>query len=80
MQTMCPVVLVHGWKSHPGVWKPLVRRLEEEESVVCWNFSHYRMWNAGAEEIGRALMDFIYSKQQEYAYRGEIDMLSLIHI
>ena len=74
MQTRCPVVLVHGWKSHPGVWKPLVRRLEED-SFVCWNFSHSNLRDAGAEEIGHALMDFIHTMEEEHGYRGKIDMV-----
>ena len=74
MQPSCPVVLVHGWKSHPGVWEPLVRRLEEE-SFVCWNFSHRKLRDAGAEEIGRALMDFISNMREEHAYQGEIDIV-----
>jgi len=24
----CPVILVHGWNSHPGVWKRLIVHLE----------------------------------------------------
>ncbi|KAF1077229.1 triacylglycerol lipase [Methanogenium sp. MK-MG] len=74
MHKCCPVVLVHGWKSHPGVWKSLVRRLEEE-SFVCWNFSHTGMRNAGGEEIGRALMDYIRGMQEEYAYHGPVDIV-----
>jgi len=74
MQTRHPVVLVHGWKSHPGVWKHLVRRLEEE-SFVCWNFSHSNLRDAGAEEIGHALMDFIHTMQETHGYRGKIDMV-----
>ena len=74
MHKCCPVVLVHGWKSQPEVWKPLVRRLEEE-SFVCWNFSHTKLRDAGAEEIGRSLMDYICDMQEEYAYRGQIDMV-----
>ncbi len=67
-------MLVHGWKSHPGVWKPLVRRLEEE-SFLCWNFSHSGLRDAGAEEIGHALMDFIRTMQEKHQYRGEIDIV-----
>jgi pimeloyl-ACP methyl ester carboxylesterase len=74
MQPRCPVVLVHGWKSHPGVWKPLIRRLEEE-SFACWNFSHSGLRDAGAEEIGCALMDFIHTMQEEHAYRGPVDLV-----
>lgn len=74
MQPSCPVVLVHGWKSHPGVWKPLIRRLEEE-SFVCWNFNHSELRDAGAEEIGSALIDFIHAMQEEHAYYGPVDLV-----
>ena len=67
-------MLVHGWKSHPGVWKSLVRRLEEE-SLECWNFSHREFRNAGAEEIGRSLRDFILRMQKEREYNGPVDMV-----
>lgn len=74
MQEPCPVVLVHGWKSHPGVWKSLVRRLEED-SLECWNFSHREFRNAGAEEIGCSLRDFIFQMQEEREYSGPVDMV-----
>ena len=70
---ICPVVLVHGWKSHPRVWTALCSRLEEA-SIDHWNFSHARM-NATPAEIAVCLRDFIRDRREASGYTGDVDIV-----
>lgn len=69
----CPVVLVHGWKSHPKVWTALCTRLDEV-SIPHWNFSHARM-NATPAEIAVYLQDFIHEQRERSGYSGPVDIV-----
>ena len=69
-----PVVLVHGWKSHPGIWNRLMPRLNEE-GIPFWNFDHTSFDGASMEEIAGALLDFIATQREEWGYAGSIDMV-----
>ncbi|HOB18300.1 MAG TPA: alpha/beta fold hydrolase [Candidatus Methanoculleus thermohydrogenotrophicum] len=70
----CPAVLVHGWRSHPGIWRPLLPRLSDA-AVSCWNFDHTAMQNAGTEAIAIALRDYIHAKREETGYSGPVDLV-----
>lgn len=72
---ICPAVLVHGWKSGPGVWKTLISRLTEE-SVPYWNFDFTGMGNVHPGEISAALQQFIGEMRIRHAYEGPIDIIS----
>ena len=69
-----PVVLVHGWNSHPGVWNRLVPRLEEQ-SFPVWNFSHDTCGNRAPDEIAYLLRDYIRDRRDAAGYSDEIDLV-----
>jgi pimeloyl-ACP methyl ester carboxylesterase len=45
-----PVILVHGWNSHPGVWKSLVVLLETA-GIPYRRFDHTGMQGSALPEI-----------------------------
>jgi pimeloyl-ACP methyl ester carboxylesterase len=69
-----PVVLVHGWRSHPGIWNRLVSSLEQER-IPFWNFDHAAMTGSSVEEIAGCLQDYISRKREECSYNGDIDLV-----
>jgi triacylglycerol lipase len=70
----CPVVLVHGWKSHPRVWKRLVLRLEGL-GVSAWSFDHSGMRGESAPAVAAAMRDYIRGMREESGYGGPIDVV-----
>jgi pimeloyl-ACP methyl ester carboxylesterase len=70
----CPVVLVHGWKSHPGIWKNLIPRLSEER-ILFWSFDHVTMDNSSLEEIAKGLQYYISSLRKKTGYTGFLDIV-----
>ena len=69
-----PVVLVHGWKSHPGIWNRLVPRLQHE-NIPFWNFDQTPLNGASVEEIAATLQSTIASVREERRYNGSIDIV-----
>ncbi|MDG6256958.1 MAG: alpha/beta fold hydrolase [Methanomicrobiaceae archaeon] len=70
-----PVVLVHGWRSHPGIWNRLVPLLEES-SVPCWRFSHPGMdGSAPLAEIAAGLQEFLGVMREDTDYTGPVDIV-----
>ncbi|MGB8220838.1 MAG: acetyltransferase [Methanoregula sp.] len=69
-----PVVLVHGWKSHPGIWNRLTPQLNEA-GIPFWIFDYTSLNGASMEEIARALRDYISTQREEQEYIGSIDMV-----
>ncbi|WOF15895.1 acetyltransferase [Methanoplanus sp. FWC-SCC4] len=72
---ICPVVLVHGWRSHPGIWEKLEEKLLEK-SIPCWNFSHVAMADKHPEMIAFSLMKYICDMREMHHYDGYIDIVS----
>ncbi len=70
----CPAVLVHGWRSHPGIWNRLTPGLLSA-AVPFWNFDHTAMQDAGTEAIATALQDYIHVKRRETGYGGPVDII-----
>jgi len=68
-----PVLLVHGWNSHPGIWNRLGRRLDAK-GIPFWKFDHSTMQESSLEEIAIALGDYIRGIRYEKQYRGPIDI------
>lgn len=73
-QENCPVVLVHGWKSHPGVWKRLAGRLEER-GIPAWRFDHSGMRDESAPAVAAALQGYIRMMREEDGHAGPIDVV-----
>ncbi len=69
-----PVVLVHGWKSHPGIWNRLTPRLIEED-IPFWSFDYTSLNGASMEEIAGALRDYIATQREEQGYAGSVDVV-----
>jgi len=69
-----PVVLVHGWNSHPGVWNRLVPLLESS-SIPFSRFDHSGMHGSTLPQIARALEQYISSVRDTGGYDGEIDIV-----
>jgi triacylglycerol lipase len=70
----CPVVLVHGWNSHPGIWNRLVPRLEAA-SHHYWRFDHSRMDEDGLFGRADALAAFVRERRDETGYDGPVDIV-----
>jgi len=69
-----PVILVHGWNSHPGVWKKLVIRLDEEE-IHYRRFDHTGMRDLGLPEISRALDAYLKKVRLDCGWTGPVDAI-----
>lgn len=69
-----PAVLVHGWRSHPGIWNRLTPGLREA-AVPVWSFDHTALQNEGTETIAVALQDYIHAQRGETGYEGPIDIV-----
>jgi pimeloyl-ACP methyl ester carboxylesterase len=69
-----PVILVHGWNSHPGVWNRLVPVLESA-SIPSFRFDHAGMQGAALPQVARALEQYISSVRDAGGYDGEIDIV-----
>lgn len=69
-----PVVLVHGWKSHPGIWGQLTKVLEQR-SIPIWIFDHSMMKGEGVQTIAHSLMQFLREMRADTGYSGPVDMV-----
>ncbi|WP_292518701.1 alpha/beta fold hydrolase [Methanoculleus sp.] len=69
-----PAVLVHGWRSHPGIWNRLAPVLTDA-AVPFWRFDYTGIQNAGTEAIALALQDCIHEKREETGYDGPVDIV-----
>jgi pimeloyl-ACP methyl ester carboxylesterase len=70
----CPVILVHGWNSHPGIWNRLVPRLEAVH-IPYSRFSHVEMADRTLPHIAGALRDHIRQYRNETGYDGATDII-----
>jgi len=69
-----PAVLVHGWRSHPGIWNRLAPVLTDA-AVPFWRFDYTAMQDDGTEPIALALRDFMHEKRKEAGYTGPVDIV-----
>ncbi|WP_332450622.1 lipase family alpha/beta hydrolase [Methanoculleus sp.] len=66
--------MVHGWRSHPGIWNRLTPGLREA-AVPVWSFDHTALQNEGTETIAVALRDYIHARREETGYGGPVDVV-----
>lgn len=74
MNDRYPVILVHGWNSHPGVWKRLVGRLEEA-GIPYRRFDHTGMSGRALPELSSALHDYLKQVRDESGWAGPVDII-----
>jgi pimeloyl-ACP methyl ester carboxylesterase len=70
-----PVVLVHGWNSHPGAWKQLCSRLESAK-IPYTKFDHTGMSGKTLGDIAGSLGRFLSAWRSETGFSGQIDVVS----
>ena len=70
----CPVVLVHGWNSYPGIWSKLAARLEEK-SIPYWNFNHSVIRGASVAEIAYSLQAYIGEMRKKTGWDENLDLV-----
>ena len=69
------LVLVHGWKSHPGIWKRLIKQLHLPPKRI-WSFDYSDLHTSSIHEIALKLMAFIQEKRRQGEYHGTVDIVS----
>ncbi|MGA2917625.1 esterase/lipase family protein [Methanoregula sp.] len=69
-----PVVLIHGWNSHPGIWNRLDPLLAGV-SIPVWKFDHSAMRESAVPEIAEALESFIRAMRNREGYGGPVDIV-----
>lgn len=69
-----PVILVHGWNSHPGVWKSLGVRLTEA-GIPFRTFDHSGMREMALPAISCALDSFLGDVRDENGWSGPLDIV-----
>ena len=68
------VVLVHGWKSHSGIWNRLIEKLSIPSNLI-WNFQYSHLYEDSVVEIARELGRFISKKREQEEYYERIDIV-----
>jgi pimeloyl-ACP methyl ester carboxylesterase len=69
-----PVILVHGWNSHPGIWKRLVVRLEAA-GISYRKFDHTGMRGSTLPEMSESLHDYLREVRNESGWTGPVDIV-----
>lgn len=69
-----PVILVHGWNSHPGAWNRLVSRLDAA-GIVSARFDHTGMNGEPMGKIAAALGAWCTAWRNESGWTGPVDMV-----
>jgi len=69
-----PVVLVHGWKSHPGIWRRLIESLDAVSIEYC-TFDHTPLYDQPLERVALRLRDYVAEQRRERGYDGPLDMV-----
>jgi triacylglycerol lipase len=69
-----PVVLIHGWNSHPGIWNQLDPLLRDA-AIPCWKFDHSSMRASSIPEIAEAFGKYIRTTRDREGYAGPVDLV-----
>ncbi len=70
-----PVVLVHGWRSGPWIFKRLIKRLHSA-GIETWIFDYSRESHKNPVELAPTLSQYIQNMREETGYEGSIDLIS----
>jgi len=70
-----PLILVHGWNSHPGVWKRLLPRLEAA-GIPYSRFSYADPAGKDMPLIAAALEDHLLRFRKESGCGGQVDIVA----
>jgi len=74
-KSVYPVLLIHGWNSHPGIWKKMITKLEEA-GIPAWNFGYAENTDPHPVTVAEDLHDFIADMRRKNRYHGEIDIIT----
>lgn len=69
-----PVILVHGWNSHPGVWNRLSPLLEKD-GVPVWKFDFSRLGRPSIPAVASLFGTFLDTRRDESGWQGDIDIV-----
>jgi triacylglycerol lipase len=69
-----PVILVHGWNSHPGIWKRLVGRLDEAK-IPNKKFDHTGMQGSALPKIAGSFNTYLRKVRDENDWSGPVDIV-----
>lgn len=70
-----PVILVHGWNSHPGAWNRLLPRLDAVK-IPYARFDHSTMRDADMATVATALGVFLAKWREDSGCTGPVDIVS----
>jgi triacylglycerol lipase len=73
-ESQYPVILVHGWNSHPGVWKKLIVHLKTA-GIPYSIFDHTGMKGSALPEISESLLYYIREIRSDNAWSGPVDIV-----
>lgn len=69
-----PLVLVHGWKSHPGIWRRLIERVNIPTEKI-WLFDYSDLHELTISQIAHQLKSFLHEKRKVTGYTGPVDII-----
>jgi pimeloyl-ACP methyl ester carboxylesterase len=69
-----PVLLVHGWNSHPGVWKKLIVHLDAA-GIPYRRFDHTRMRGSPLPQTAASLDAYLREIREENGWSGPVDIV-----
>jgi hypothetical protein len=58
-----PLVLVHGWKSHPGIWRRLIEQVRIPSEQI-WLFDYSGLFESTISQIAHQLKSFLHEKRR----------------
>ena len=69
-----PVLLVHGWNSHPGVWKKLIVHLDAA-GIPYRRFDHTRLRGSPLPQTAASLDAYLREIREESGWTGPVDIV-----
>ena len=69
-----PLILVHGWKSHPGIWRRLIEKVNLPQEKI-WIFDYSKLNESTVSYIARQLKSFLQDKRRLNGYSGQVDIV-----